>query len=105
MLNSQQQSELYHFKVMELQTHEDTREASVCKLKFHFMFDLIKKKERDHLKMFEWDINSNPVQRLYLSRDTKHLMEVINNTVATVYYRENIDKQGKSIVKDQLTQV
>ena len=87
---------------MELKTHEDTGTGSHCKLKFHFMFDIILKKERNNLKMFEWDINSNPVQRLYLSKDTNKLMETINNTVATIYKRENIDNQGKSIAINNL---
>ena len=41
------------------------------------------------LRQFEWDIGSNSIQRLYLSKDTKYLMEVINNITATVYERNN----------------
>ena len=46
---------------------------------------------------FDWAISADPRQRLYLSKDTKRLMEVVNNFVATVYQRVNIDKQGRSI--------
>ena len=46
---------------MELKTHEDTKGHSQVKLKFHFMFEMIKKNHKDYLKNFDWDINSNPV--------------------------------------------
>ena len=42
-------------------------------------------------KGFEWGANGTPVQNLYLSRNTKFLLEVINNFIATVYVRENVD--------------
>jgi hypothetical protein len=62
-------------------------------LKFHFFFDLIHKPEdkEDKLKEFEWDISSDLQQRLYLSKDTTKMMEVINNFTARVYLRNNID--------------
>ena len=47
------------------------------------------------MKQFDWDINSKPVQRLWLSKDTKLLMEVINDFIGTVYKRVNIDAEGK----------
>ena len=56
-----------------------------------------KDEKKNPLECFEWDVNSNPIQRLYLSRDTKLMMEVINNFAATVYKRVNIDKMGKSV--------
>ena len=98
--NSYQKTDLFHFKVMELQTHEDTGGQSDCNLRFHFFFPLIRKIQRNYSenwKKFDWNISNNPEQRLYLSKDTKRLMEVVNNFVATVYYRVNIDKQGRSI--------
>ena len=60
---------------------------------FHFFFDLIHKPKdaEDKLKEFDWDISSNLQQRLYLSRDTTKLMEVINNFTARVYRRQNVD--------------
>ena len=60
---------------------------------------MIKPKERDYLKDFDWDINSAPRQRLYLSKDTTRLFEVINNFIGTVYYRTDINDMGKSINK------
>ena len=59
--NSQQKADLYHFKVMELRAHEDTHVKSVCRLRFHFIFDMIRRKTRDDLSNMSWDINSNPV--------------------------------------------
>ena len=101
--NSQQQSNLYHFRVMQLRTREDFEKKkfkkSECKLRFHFYFSLIKQQDHEDLKMkdFEWDINTKPVQRLWLSKDTKLLMEVINNFIGTVYKRVNIGVDGNKI--------
>jgi hypothetical protein len=61
ILNSQQKADLYHFKVMELKTHEDTGGASVCRLRFHFFFDIIRTKKREDLSKMAWDINSDPI--------------------------------------------
>ena len=91
MLDSQQRTVYHHFKVMQLRTHEDTGKGSECRLKFHFMFELVQKKRREHLGGYEWDINSNPQQRLFLSQSTHRLMEVINDFMAIVYTRVNID--------------
>lgn len=88
ILNSHKKVEFYHFKVMSLKTHEDTKKASECKLLFHFYFKMLSKKKRDYLEGFDWDVNYEPNQRLYLSRDTRRLMEVINNFAATVYTRD-----------------
>ena len=77
-------AEWYHFKVMELRTHEDTKDFSECKLKFHFMHDMIVPQQRDYLKKFDWDINSKPVQRLFLSRDSLRMMEVLNDFSAII---------------------
>ena len=56
---------------------------------------MIKKNDDSGLKEFDWDVGSNLKQRLYLSRDTMKLMEVINNFTARVYKRENIVKTVK----------
>ena len=90
VLNSQQKSNLFHFKVMELKVHEDTNNHSVVREKFNFFFEMLKTKDekKNPLECFEWDVNSNPIQRLYLSRDTKLMMEVINNFAATVYKKQ-----------------
>ena len=33
----------YHFKVLRLRSHEDTKQASECKVLFHFFFRMISK--------------------------------------------------------------
>ena len=76
---------------MQLKTHEDTKAGSECKLLFQFDFKMLAQKKRDYLKDFDWDVNYEPSQRLYLSQDTKRLMEVINNFTATVYTRVDMD--------------
>ena len=81
-----------------MRTHEDTEGLSDCSLRFHFFFPLIRKMpENKKWQKFDWAISADPHQRLYLSKDTKRLMEVVNNFVATVYRRVNVDKQGRSI--------
>ena len=100
MLNSAQKSDLFHFKVMELKVHEDNGNVSECKVRFHFFFELLRQRIRDKLENFEWDVNADPKQHLYLSKDTRRLMEVVNSTTATVYIRGNIDSQGKFIEED-----
>ena len=118
ILNSEIQFDLYHFKVMELKSFEDTGEISECKLKFHFTHRLIKhdrdsgvvrgdkdvtdkgprttliSTSRNRDNAFEWDQSQDPMQRLYLSRDTKRLMEAVNNSFAIVYERFNINADG-----------
>ena len=69
-------------------------------MRFHFFFELLRTKVRGKLDKFDWDVNSDPKQHIYLSKDTKRLMEVVNNTTATVYIRGNIDEQGKFIEED-----
>ena len=87
--------DIFHFKVMELQTCEDLGDQlNKCRCLFHFNFKLIKKAPKEYLKVFDFDVTQNPIQRLYLSADTKLLMEVINGFVATVYERFNIDDNG-----------
>lgn len=41
--NSDQQTALFHFKVIQLRTHLDTGGKSECKVKFHFLKELIVK--------------------------------------------------------------
>ena len=72
-------------------THEDTDNGSQCRLRFHFIFDIIMRRKKQKLKDFDWDVNSAPMQRLYLSRDTTKMMEVINNFIATVYKRVDVE--------------
>ena len=43
---------------------------------------------------YEWDQSQDPMQRLYLSRNTKRLMEAVNNSFAIVYNRVNINADG-----------
>ena len=94
VLNSQSQAKLFHFKVMYLKVHGDTKSFSKCGLLFHFTFPLIQKKEREYLKSYDWDVDSEPVQRLWLSKDTTLMMEVINDFIGSVYKRVNIDSNG-----------
>lgn len=47
-------------------------------------------KRRRYLRGFDWDVNYDPNQRLYLSKNTKRMMEVINNFAATVYKRVDV---------------
>lgn len=96
--NSQQESELFHFKVMELKVHEDDAEKPTqCRVRFHFFFELLRAQKEPRLEDFEWDVNSEPRQYLYLSKDTSRLMEVVNNYTATVYKRKNIDEKGRPV--------
>ena len=44
MENSTLEFDIYHFKVMELTTLEDTGRLNECKVRFHFYHRLIKKK-------------------------------------------------------------
>ena len=98
MINSSIKFDLYHFKVMELSTFEDTGRKSECKVLFHFMHQLIKRRPYDiNHSTQQWDLDHDPHQRLYLSQDTKRMMEVINNTFAIVYSRRNIDGEGRAI--------
>ena len=43
--NSSLESDLYHFKVMELDTFEDTGNVNRCHLKFHFFHRLIRQED------------------------------------------------------------
>ena len=86
---------------MQLRVHEDTGGASQCEVRFHFLFPLIKTMPRQKLKSFSWDINSAPVQRLWLSKDTSRMMEVINDFIGTVYKRVDIDDTGEEIQDEE----
>ena len=83
--------ELFHFKVMELKTFEDGQPRPTCKCLFNFNFPKIKKTSEAYLKDFEFDVTQDPKQRLYLSKDTTLMMEVINGLVAKIYRRQNVD--------------
>ena len=90
---------------MQLRVHEDTKGASQCKVRFHFLFKMIRKSVDQSEKLCDWDINSRPVQHLHLSKDTKKIMEVINYKIATVYKRINIEIVGDKTIKvDSLKQ-
>ena len=90
---------------MQLETYEDKKEAgdpearSEVKLRFHFLFDMLKTESVKELHKFDWDINTNPIKRLYLGRDPIRMMEVVNNYYATVYIRHEVDEEGKSMSK------
>ena len=84
-----------------MRTHEDTGKKSECRVRFHFIFDIIKEIKNPMLKQFDWDVNSEPIQRLYLSQDTTKMMEVINNFIASVYYRVDITADGSTFNVDE----
>ena len=51
--------------------------------------------EEDNILDAEFDFGLEAVQHLYLSRNTRRLMEVINNRFAIIYTRKNVDSSGK----------
>ena len=59
--DSNNRFEWHHFKVMQLRVHEDTKDQSECKVRFHFYHEMLKKRSQDQLKSVEWDIGSKPV--------------------------------------------
>ena len=65
VVKSQQRSDVFHFKVMQLASHEDRnqndpRVGSECTLRFHFFFELLRLQQDDRLKAYDWDVNSKP---------------------------------------------
>lgn len=42
VVNSEQQRDIFHFKVMELRSSEDTKKESLCRVRFHFLFKLLR---------------------------------------------------------------
>ena len=68
-----------------------------CKVLFTFIHRIIKKNKKedtildDKMADLECDLSVDPVQRMYLSKNTKKMMEVINNRFAIVYERVFID--------------
>ena len=106
MINSSLQLDLFHFKVLELSTYEDTEKPTECRVRFHFLHRLIKSKRKnedsdEQYARQEWNLDNDTAQRLYLSKDTSRMMEVINNTFAIVYTRRNINEEGKAIYNDE----
>ena len=71
---------------------------------FHFFHELLQYQDNDDLKDFDWDVNSMPKQRLYLSKDTTKMMEVTNNFVAIVYERVNVNDLGVTLGINAFTQ-
>ena len=104
LIDSTLKFDLFHFKVMQLRTFDDTGLVNECKVAFHFMHRLIKKKKSandDDLIDPEWDFGQDSIQRLYLSRNTKKLMEVINNRFAIIYKRRNVDSSGEVLPTEE----
>ena len=61
VINSQSKQDLFHFKVMQLKVHEDTKAKNECTLKFNFFFGMIKKRKLSQNRpKFDWDINWQP---------------------------------------------
>jgi len=65
--NTARDPKLYHFKVVELRTHEDTGGSSEVNLLYHFTFPKFVHEENSGTSKNAWDVNINPRQRLYLS--------------------------------------
>ena len=83
--------------MIELKTFEDTGRASECRVRFHFTHRLIRRKEKFGNQISKgWCLSHNAIQRLYLSRSTRRLMEVFNNTFAVVYERQVVKKTDSS---------
>ena len=96
--NSLQEMELHHFKVLELRTYEDLQQSSQCRVLFSFNFKMLRQQIRNDLENMDWDIDSKPVQHLYLSQNTEYMMEVVNNFFATVYSREYCDNKDETAI-------
>lgn len=97
---------LYHFQVLELQTYEDTGRPTSCKVLFTFVHKIIKKNKDESIADggaadLECDLGVDPMQRLYLSRDTERMMEVINNRFAIVYRRYYVDTERHASKDEQ----
>lgn len=88
---------------MQLRTFDDSGEINECKISFHFMHRLIRKNKTTDESWIdpEWDFGDDSVQRLYLSRNTMRLMEVINNTFAIVYNRRYVDSKGEILTTEE----
>ena len=109
---------------MELQTIDDFAQngeskMNQSKLRFHFFHKTINQEREDqkmretkslrkkiHInstdRQFEWDTSHKTIQRLYLSRDTKRMLEIINNAVAVIYTRSNVMESKDAYVANDL---
>ena len=84
----------FNFKVLELKTTEDTdkhgenlRQERVREL-FNFDFNLnLSSKEEEIDSTFAFSTRRN-TQRLYLSKNTLRLMEIVNGLIAKIYERD-----------------
>ena len=93
--NADKKVDMYPFMVISLKVHEDTQSQSQCDLKFKFLFPKLRKKpaiDGKHKKV-DYEDEQQSIQHLYLSRDTTKLMEVIDNQVASIYYRVDINRE------------
>lgn len=72
LIDSTLKFDLFHFKVMQLRTIDDSGEINECKVAFHFMHRLIKKRRTKEEVLIdpEFDFGEDAIQRLYLSRNT-----------------------------------
>ena len=93
--NADKKVDMYQFMVISLKVHEDTKSQSQCDLKFKFLFPKLRKKPTivGADKKVDYEDEQQSIQHLYLSRDTTKLMEVIDNQVASIYYRVDVNRE------------
>ena len=94
--------ETYNFKVVQLKTYKDQGKKGIdaCTVLFHFDLPLIKNSalQEEFSNKVEnsedevWNFEKNSVQRLYLSKNTRFLLEVINNEFGIIYSRVDFDQ-------------
>jgi hypothetical protein len=88
-LASENFADLYLFRVMSLKGHEDTMGHSQVDMRFQFLHPMIRKVNDPKQENFDWNISQDPIQEIHISRSTKRMMEIINNSMATIYERDD----------------
>ena len=99
ILNTDFLTDQYLFKVLELSTHEDTGEMSEVRVAFQFVHSLIRPSSAMNTDQLDWDVAQNPKQILHLSRSTRKMMEITNDQMATIYYRDQISDEPGQIIQ------
>ena len=66
---------------------------SKCKVKYHFFHKLMEPYvERKGFESYFWYLKDDIKHRMYLSRDAKKMLEVIQNRLAIVWHDPEMDK-------------
>ena len=58
---------------------------------YQFEYDIMVDLSQEDVEAFGWDVEKKPCQMIFVSADTNKLLEVINNQVAIVSERRDID--------------